>query len=315
MSAHEASDTFIGRLFSRIRPGSSYAAFPWRSWDRICSILETIRGRGIRIKRSRNENKWELDATVGALDHPNAYSVYVHDPDEDGADESLPNLMRNDEDATVYCYVPFDADTYGAEGDSGIHIAGANGPDQRGDFGAMAEEEWPERSHWGWLRVGVLDGSDDAKVVWGTIVSPGTGDHGSGPEFSGIALGTEAEFEEAARASEAGAVVVPIAWISGTNVVQSLCGRPWACGGGGGCELFVARITGGPNDDGSLPCLVSRASGGPGDVSTEAILLRPDLKRMGTIALNTAVLAHRVSVRYSEGTEADHPEPVAGEED
>lgn len=85
--------------------------------------------------------------------------------------------------------------------------------------------------------------------------------------------------------------------------------------GGGGCELFVARITGGPNDDGSLPCLVSRAAGGPGDVSTEAILLRPDLKRMGTIALNTAVLAHRVSVRYSEGTEADHPEPVAGEED
>ena len=77
-----ASDTFIGRLFKRIVPGSSYAAFPWRSWDKICTILETIRGRGIRIRRSTNEAKWELDATSGAIiDKPHAYSVYVHDPD------------------------------------------------------------------------------------------------------------------------------------------------------------------------------------------------------------------------------------------
>jgi len=303
VSAPEASDTFIGRLFSRIRPGSSYAAFPWRSWDRICSILETIRGRGIRIKRSRNENKWELDATVGALDRPNAYSVYVHDPDEDGADESLPNLMRNDEDATVYCYVPFDADTYGAEGDSGIHIAGANGPDQQGDFGAMAEEEWPEHSHWGWLRVGVLDGSDDAKVVWGTIVSPGTGDHGNGPEFSGIALGTESEFEEAARASEAGAVVVPIAWISGTNIVQSLCGRPWVGGGGSGCDVLVARVTAAANEDGSVPVLVSAIGSVAESPGTEAVLIRPDVLHNGTVKVGTALLVHRVSVRYSDGTD------------
>lgn len=105
---------------------------------------------------------------------------------------------------------------------------------------------------------------------------------------------------------------------TGAGTVLSLSsfagGRPAKGSAAATCELFVARITGGPNEDGSLPCLVSRATGGPGDVSTEAILLRPDVKRMGTVMQGTAVLAHRVSVRYSEGTEADHPEPVAGEE-
>lgn len=84
--------------------------------------------------------------------------------------------------------------------------------------------------------------------------------------------------------------------------------------GGSACDLYIARVTGEPYGDGSLPCLVSPASGGAGAATSEALLLRPDVKRMGTVMQGTAVLAHRVSVRYSEGTEADHPEPVAGEE-
>ena len=84
--------------------------------------------------------------------------------------------------------------------------------------------------------------------------------------------------------------------------------------GGSACDLYIARVTGEPYGDGSLPCLVSPASGGAGAATSEALLLRPDLKRMGTVMQGTAVLAHRVSVRFSEGTEADHPEPVAGEE-
>ena len=80
-------DTCIGRLFGRIRPGSSYRAFPWRSWDRICTILETCVGYGILINRTTTGSDWslELDPTVAAKVKP--FAVVVAD-------------------GKIYCYLP-----------------------------------------------------------------------------------------------------------------------------------------------------------------------------------------------------------------
>lgn len=231
----QASDTFIGRLFKRIVPGSSYAAFPWRSWDKICTILETMRGRGIRIKRSTSDTKWELDATSGSvLDKPHAYSVYVHDPDDkeakDSTEDNLPPVMRNVSTRTAFCYVPCFKDE---DNDNDI-IPAANGRDGVGHIGAMADDEWPDGSHWGWVAVGAVS-SDDTMVVYGTLEQA---EDANAPEFNDITIATEANFMTLMR-SNGVSEAVPIAWVNGTNVVQTLCGRPWQA-----CEIppFTVRL-------------------------------------------------------------------------
>ena len=63
-----ASDNdWIGRIFSRIRPGTSYRAFPWRSWEKICLILESIKGSGIRIRRTESGQGWALEVDKDEL--------------------------------------------------------------------------------------------------------------------------------------------------------------------------------------------------------------------------------------------------------
>lgn len=252
MGRTPASDSFIGRLFRRIKPGTSYAAFPWRSWDKICTILETIRGRGIRVVRSTNDTAWELDATAN-LDKPHAYSVYVHDPENEvgpygtadsaGTDDervgaTIPPVMANDTKRSAYCYVPYFVDGNNI-------ISGANGPDGAGRVGARADEEWPVGSHWGWKRVGEVD-TDDPLVVYG-VLSPGA--DSTSPKFDNIQIAAESDFMADMRANTPDASAVPIAWINGSNVVQTLCGRPWQNGNGNAVIGIVKTVSVGDNED------------------------------------------------------------------
>lgn len=211
-----ASDTFIGRLFSRIKPGSSYAAFPWKSWDKICTILETIRGRGVRIKRSTNETQWEIDATSAAtLASPHAYAVYVHNPGEDADNDLLPDAMKSDGERSVYVYAPISINFRAIAGTNCVHLAGS--------YGDEGQYETPVSSHWGWRRVSALP-DDGVYVVYGTATS----DYLHRSRFSGISLAEENDFFLLARTSGIGNQIIPIAWISAGRVVQTLCGRPWA---------------------------------------------------------------------------------------
>ena len=85
------SNTWIGNLFSRIKPGTSYRVFPWRSWEKICLILETISGIGCKINRTENGQGWtievdgsqstELDTDVDATPPGQSLNRYLADED------------------------------------------------------------------------------------------------------------------------------------------------------------------------------------------------------------------------------------------
>ena len=49
-------DCRVYDYFRRIRNAISFAAFPWRSYNRICDILENISGVGCRIEKQTKEN-------------------------------------------------------------------------------------------------------------------------------------------------------------------------------------------------------------------------------------------------------------------
>lgn len=290
-ASRPASDTFIGRLFRRIAPGSSYAAFPWKSWDKVCTILETIRGRGCRIKRSHKDNEWEIDATDGiSLDKPHAYSVFVLDPKSatEYSDELPPVMMENvgEENPTVYCYLP-------CPRDDSDEIAGVNTSDMDGEFGDVADNEWPEGSLWGWKKIGFLE-SDDPMVVFGSI---------SGVSFENISLATVGDFISEAKG---GTGVVPIAWINGTNVVQALCGRPWQSGGGS--DIVVCNILGGlsEGDDWSNGVRVALYENGPFMPSTgQGIVYFPEIGQSTKPIPTSWFVAHKTNILETAGTIED----------
>lgn len=49
-------DCHVFGYFKRIRRAIAFAAFPYRSWNRICDILENISGVGCRIEKQSKEN-------------------------------------------------------------------------------------------------------------------------------------------------------------------------------------------------------------------------------------------------------------------
>lgn len=121
-------DTFIGRLFGRIRPGSSYRAFPWRSWDRICTILETCAGYGIIINRTPTGSDWsiEIDPTVTAKIQPFTVVAYNKNPD----DENSPSK--------IMCYLP------PGETEEAVRVNGFVVPVAQGVVVGTADEPWVE---------------------------------------------------------------------------------------------------------------------------------------------------------------------------
>jgi len=294
MSTSEpASDTFIGRLFKRIAPGSSYAAFPWKSWDKVCTILETIRGRGCRIKRSHKDNEWEIDATDGtALDKPHAYSVFVLDIEaaRERAEE-LPASMMSDISNSdlengakiVFVYCPY------VENSRDDVLAGVNGLDMTGKIGDLADEEFPEGSHWGWRRIGEFY-NDDPMVVYGQEFEG---------RFEDISIGTEGDF--LSETSVYCSCIIPIAWIIGNRIIQTLLGRPWDVKG----EVSKAVITGADPGHVVQDGLLSVRLYGTGLESAKyanATLSLTEVCQGASLPTGSVLLAHRAFVRTIQDT-------------
>lgn len=81
-------DCKVFGYFKRIRNAISFAAFPWRSYNRICDILENLSGVGIRIEKQTKENtRWLLVADAQAPCVPEIDAV-VGDGSESSASSS-----------------------------------------------------------------------------------------------------------------------------------------------------------------------------------------------------------------------------------
>ena len=70
-------DCRVFNYFKRILRPISFAAFPYRSWNRICDILENISGVGCRIEKQSKENThWLLVVDTPTVDgYPALFTV------------------------------------------------------------------------------------------------------------------------------------------------------------------------------------------------------------------------------------------------
>lgn len=214
------NDTWIGRLFSRIKPGSSYAAFPWKSWSKICLILETIKGIGCRINRTRSGQNWSIELVDedGFPSRPHAYQVHVRNPDI-----SVEDYESGDyDDLKVYCYMPVS-----------FPMCGANGPNPNGDVGdtISSGEGYPESFSWGWH---LLEEETNSKREFYVVGEVAVEDweaftkNGTGPTFENIECMSPQDVNTRLDPGnfDQKRWLVPIAYVNNDRVVQLLCGRP-----------------------------------------------------------------------------------------
>lgn len=214
------NDTWIGRLFSRIKPGSSYAAFPWKSWSKICLILETIKGIGCRINRTRSGQNWSIELVDedGFPARPHAYQVHVLNPDI-----SVEDYESGDyDDLKVYCYMPVS-----------FPMCGANGPNQNGDVGDTigSGEGYPESFSWGWHLLKEETNSEREFYVVGEVAVEdwkAFAKNGTGPTFENIECMSPQDVNTRLDPGnfDQKRWLVPIAYVNNDRVVQLLCGRP-----------------------------------------------------------------------------------------
>lgn len=214
------NDTWIGRLFSRIKPGSSYAAFPWKSWSKICLILETIKGIGCRINRTRSGQNWSIELVDedGFPARPHAYQVHVRNPDI-----SVEDYESGDyDDLKVYCYMPVS-----------FPMCGANGPNPNGDVGDTigSGEGYPESFSWGWHLLKEETNSEREFYVVGEVAVEdwkAFAKNGTGPTFENIECMSPQDVNTRLDPGnfDQKRWLVPIAYVNNDRVVQLLCGRP-----------------------------------------------------------------------------------------
>ncbi len=222
-------ETWLGKLFNRIKPGSSFAAFPWKSWSKVCLILETIKGIGCRINRTRSGQNWSIEMVDedGFPSNPHAYQVCVRDPDISVEDYEAGDY----DDLKVYCYMP----------DNSFPMCGANGPNPNGLVGdtISSGENYPVDDSgssgtafsWGWHLLEEETSQAREFYVVGEVAAEdweAFTKNGVGPVFENIECMDPDDVTDRLDPDnfDQKRWLVPIAYVNNNRVVQLLCGRP-----------------------------------------------------------------------------------------